>query len=187
MSIESLRIHQAALEEAEAATDWYAQRSRRAAERFLDELDRAIDKIGRNPEQYPSHDFGTRRMVLSRFPFVIVFRTAAAGGDNRDRSRPTPPGLLARTPGIRQARLGVTNPARAADQGVASLEFCSHAPSENSAALGKIVCPTYVSALRNLAAISAAGTLAHVSFTCSVNQSPVGGAFALIPAASSRP
>lgn len=46
---------------------------------FLDELDRAIDRIGQNPEQYPRHDFGTRRIVLRRFPFVIVFRDAAAG------------------------------------------------------------------------------------------------------------
>ena len=79
MSIDSLRIHPAALEEAGVATDWYAQRSRRAAERFLDELDCAIEKIGRNPEQYPSHHFGTGRMVLPRFPFVIVFRTSAGG------------------------------------------------------------------------------------------------------------
>lgn len=67
------------MEEAEAAFDWYAQQSRRAAERFLDELDRAIDQITRNPAQYPLHEFGTRRMVLRRFPFVIVFRDAPAG------------------------------------------------------------------------------------------------------------
>jgi plasmid stabilization system protein ParE len=79
VSAESLRIHPAALEEAEVAVDWYAQRSRRAAGMFLDELDRAIDRIGQNPEQYPPHDFGTRRMVLRRFPFVIVFRSGAAG------------------------------------------------------------------------------------------------------------
>jgi plasmid stabilization system protein ParE len=51
VSAESLRIHPAALEEAEVAVDWYAQRSRRAAGMFLDELDRAIDRIGQNPEQ----------------------------------------------------------------------------------------------------------------------------------------
>ena len=79
MSIDSLRIHPAALEEAEAATDWYAQRSSRAAERFLDELDRAVDQIARNPKQYAGHDFGTRRMVLQRFPFVIVLREREAG------------------------------------------------------------------------------------------------------------
>jgi toxin ParE1/3/4 len=38
-----------------------------------------MDQIGRNPGQYPSDYFGTRRMVLRRFPFVIVFREVAAG------------------------------------------------------------------------------------------------------------
>jgi len=79
LSIDALRIHPAALEEVEAATDWYAQRSRRAAERFLEELDLAMDQIARNAAQYPLREFGTRRMVLRRFPFVIVFREALAG------------------------------------------------------------------------------------------------------------
>jgi plasmid stabilization system protein ParE len=77
LSVESLWIHPAAFEEADAATDWYVQRSRRAAECFLDELDAAVDQIPRNPGQYPSYDFGTRRMVLRRFAFVIIFREAA--------------------------------------------------------------------------------------------------------------
>jgi len=79
VSGESLRIHPAAVEEAEAAVDWYAQRSRRAAGMFLDELDRAVDLISQNPEHYPRHDFDTRRIVLRRFPFVIIFRKAVAG------------------------------------------------------------------------------------------------------------
>ena len=79
MTASSLRIHPAALEEAEAAVDWYAQRSTRAAGMLLDELDRAIDRIGRNPEQYPVYDFGTRRTVMRRFPFLIFFRSAASG------------------------------------------------------------------------------------------------------------
>ena len=46
---------------------------------FLDDLDRAVDRIGQNPEQCPPHDFGTRRIVLRRFPFAIVFRKVVAG------------------------------------------------------------------------------------------------------------
>jgi plasmid stabilization system protein ParE len=75
----SLRIHPAALEEAEAATGWYGQRSQRAAEMFLDELDRALEQIAGNPQHYPAYEFGTQRMVLRRFPFVVVFRVMAAG------------------------------------------------------------------------------------------------------------
>ncbi len=51
MSSGSVRIHPAALEEAETATNWYMQRSSRAAEMFLDELDPVIERISQHPEQ----------------------------------------------------------------------------------------------------------------------------------------
>jgi plasmid stabilization system protein ParE len=72
----SVSIHPAALEEAVAATEWYAKRSPRAAGLFLDEIDDAIGRISGHPEQFPSFDSGTRRAVLRRFPFLIVFREA---------------------------------------------------------------------------------------------------------------
>lgn len=46
---------------------------------FLDELDRAMDQLVQNPERYPPYDFATRRMVIRRFPFLIVFRETATG------------------------------------------------------------------------------------------------------------
>lgn len=79
MSGASVQIHPAALEEAEGATEWYARRSVRAAALFLDELENAIERIGERPGQFPEHVFGTRRLVLRRFPYVVVFREAAAG------------------------------------------------------------------------------------------------------------
>jgi plasmid stabilization system protein ParE len=69
-----VQIHPEALEEAGAAADWYAARSTRAAERFLNELGQAIERISENPERFPAFAFGTRRMVLRKFPYVIVFR-----------------------------------------------------------------------------------------------------------------
>lgn len=77
MSSASVRIHPAALEEAEAATEWYGRRSMRAAGMFLDELDRAIERIGDHPGQFPEYVFGTRRMVLQRFPYLVFFRETA--------------------------------------------------------------------------------------------------------------
>ncbi len=79
MTSTSVRIHPAALEEAEAATKWYRLRSMRAAEMFLDTLERAIERIGDHPRQFPEYAFGTRRMVLQRFPYLLVFRETAAG------------------------------------------------------------------------------------------------------------
>jgi plasmid stabilization system protein ParE len=51
----------------------------RAAEMFLDTLERAIERIGDHPGQFPEYALGTRRMVLQRFPYLLVFREAAAG------------------------------------------------------------------------------------------------------------
>ena len=45
-------VDAAALEEAEAVTDWY-RRSVRAAEMFLDELDRATERLGDHLGQFP--------------------------------------------------------------------------------------------------------------------------------------
>lgn len=79
MTSRPVRIHPAALEEVEAAIEWYGQRSGRAAEMFLDDLDGAIERIGKNPEQFPLHEFGTRRITLRRFPYLVIFREARAG------------------------------------------------------------------------------------------------------------
>ena len=51
----------------------------RAAEMFLDVLDRAIERIRDHPGQFPEYAFGTRKMVLQRFPYLLVFRETAAG------------------------------------------------------------------------------------------------------------
>ena len=79
MSGTPVRIHPFALEEAEAAIEWYGQRSTRAAGMLLDELDQAINQISVHPGQFPDYVFGTRRMVLRRFPYLIVFRETTAG------------------------------------------------------------------------------------------------------------
>ena len=36
----------------------------------------AIERIGEHPRQFPEFVFGTRKMVLRRFPYIIVFREA---------------------------------------------------------------------------------------------------------------
>jgi plasmid stabilization system protein ParE len=71
------QIHPAALAEAQAAVDWYAARSKRAAEAFLNELDHAMQQLSEHPEQFPRFDFGTRRAVLRTFPFLVIFRETA--------------------------------------------------------------------------------------------------------------
>ena len=79
MSSASVGLHPEALDEAEAAIEWYRRRSVRAAEMFVDELDRAIERIGDHPRQFPEYAFGARRMLLRRFPYLIIFRETAGG------------------------------------------------------------------------------------------------------------
>jgi plasmid stabilization system protein ParE len=63
-----------ALEGAEAAARWYAERSQTAAVAFSDEIDAAESAIARLPEAWPPFDWGTRRYLLRRFPFSVVYR-----------------------------------------------------------------------------------------------------------------
>lgn len=67
-------VHPEAIAEARAARQWYASRSAGAAEAFVAELDVALDRIGEAPRTWPPYLAGTRRYLLRRFPFFVVFR-----------------------------------------------------------------------------------------------------------------
>jgi toxin ParE1/3/4 len=67
-------VHPEAVAEARAATQWYRERSPSAANAFLAEMDRAIEKIAENPETWPRYVGGTQRFLMRRFPFSVVFR-----------------------------------------------------------------------------------------------------------------
>jgi|SRR5215471_14866603 len=63
-----------ALDEAVEAARWYAERSATAAAAFSDEIDAAESTIVRLPDAWPTFDHGTRRYLLRRFPFSVVYR-----------------------------------------------------------------------------------------------------------------
>ena len=77
MSILSIEIHPEAVAEARAAWQWYESRSDDAAHAYLAELDIGIESIRTSPELYPPYLHGTRRYLLGRFPYLIVYRVAA--------------------------------------------------------------------------------------------------------------
>ena len=62
------------LTEAEAAERWYRARNETAATRFRRELDRAVELIAHRPEAAPPYMGNTRRFLLRRFPFFVVYR-----------------------------------------------------------------------------------------------------------------
>jgi hypothetical protein len=43
----------------------------RAAEMFLDELNRAIGRISQHPRQFSAYEFGARGIVLRRLPYLV--------------------------------------------------------------------------------------------------------------------
>lgn len=73
-----VEFHPEALAEAEAAALWYAQRSEPASIAFAREIDRAVGLIAESPERWPTHASGTRRYLLRRFPFHVVYRVEAS-------------------------------------------------------------------------------------------------------------
>ena len=69
-----IRVHPEAQLEAEAAIEWYGQRSPHAAGRLVAELRSALESIQEAPRRFPKFAFDARRKLLGRFPYVIVFR-----------------------------------------------------------------------------------------------------------------
>ena len=61
------------------AFDWYFDRSPQAAAAFLHELDHAAALIAEAPDIWPQYERETRRYVLRKFPFSMIYRTTARG------------------------------------------------------------------------------------------------------------
>jgi plasmid stabilization system protein ParE len=74
MASKQVEFHEAASLEFEAAFAWYFERSKRAAFRFALEVERAIATIADAPERFPAGISNTRRFLLQRFPFAVVYR-----------------------------------------------------------------------------------------------------------------
>jgi plasmid stabilization system protein ParE len=74
MTLPTLDLHPLAVKEARVAYRWYARRSARVANRFMAELNRAMQQIIANPDLWLSHLHGTRAFRLHRFPYLIVYR-----------------------------------------------------------------------------------------------------------------
>jgi len=72
--VKPLRIHPAAWREINLAHVWYENESPQSADRFFEELFPAIDRIPSWPNLPPLYMHGTRRIILSRFPFSIIYR-----------------------------------------------------------------------------------------------------------------
>lgn len=74
----ALELHPEALEDALAGYAWYLEHNEPSADRFFAELERAVQLILEAPDRWPVYLYGTRRIVLIKFPYSVVYR---ASGD----------------------------------------------------------------------------------------------------------
>jgi plasmid stabilization system protein ParE len=75
----SYRVHSQVWQEIEAADTWYLARSPEASVGFLTDVDDAFVSIRQAPQRWPKYLYGTRRFVLQRFPFSIIYLDDSGG------------------------------------------------------------------------------------------------------------
>jgi plasmid stabilization system protein ParE len=73
MSNKPSRFHPEARREFREATRWYRDRSPVAPSEFRAAVKAAVGEIVRAPQRPPKYLYGTRRLVMQRFPFSIVY------------------------------------------------------------------------------------------------------------------
>jgi plasmid stabilization system protein ParE len=69
-----VRFHPDALQDADIAAVWYAERSLSAARGFVTELEHLIGVIAENPGRFQPFHSALRRAMFRRFPHYVVFR-----------------------------------------------------------------------------------------------------------------
>ena len=82
---EAYRLHPEAWPEIEAADDWYLQRSVDASAGFIAAVSDALERISQAPRRWPKYLHGTRRFVLHRFPFSIIYLDDLDRPEHRSR------------------------------------------------------------------------------------------------------
>jgi toxin ParE1/3/4 len=79
MGAKRVEYHQGAIADVRSATAWYQKRSPKAALDFIEELHRAAETICEAPERWPIGKNHTRRFLLWRFPFAIIYSEQESG------------------------------------------------------------------------------------------------------------
>lgn len=67
-------FHPEAERELERARDWYERRVAGLGRRFFGEIDAAVRNVRESPDTWPTYLAGTRRYLVHRFPFALIYR-----------------------------------------------------------------------------------------------------------------
>jgi len=68
-----IELHPEAAAELQQAIDWYENQFPMLGLELLREFDRAVEMISERPLAWPHHIKGTRRFLLHRFPYGVVY------------------------------------------------------------------------------------------------------------------
>lgn len=74
-----LEVHPEALSELERATAWYDRQRSGLGESFFQEITAAISRIREAPDTWPEYRRGTRRFLVHRFPFALIYSQRSTG------------------------------------------------------------------------------------------------------------
>lgn len=75
MAGRKIRVHPEADQDLDNGLRFYLRRSPIAAERFLDEVEAALDLIREAPERWPAYRLNMRRYVMPAYPYSVIYRT----------------------------------------------------------------------------------------------------------------
>jgi plasmid stabilization system protein ParE len=75
-----LRLRPEARLDLEAAARWYEAQEQGLGRQFLEEVRLTFERIRANPEAYPSGYRGTRRALIRRFPYGVIYLPVATTG-----------------------------------------------------------------------------------------------------------
>lgn len=73
-----VEFHPEALAELEHAKVWYDGQRPSLGESFFDEITTAISRIRETPNTWPEYQRGTRRFLVHRFPFAMIYSQRAS-------------------------------------------------------------------------------------------------------------
>lgn len=68
-----LRLRPEARLDLEAAARWFEAQEQGLGQHFLDQVRLAFQRIRSNPEAYPAGYRGTRRALIRRFPYGVIY------------------------------------------------------------------------------------------------------------------
>lgn len=69
-----VRLLRAAQQDVRHAARYYADQAKRLGVEFVEEVDRALSRLAESPEVGSSLRGGARRLIVRRFPYVVIYR-----------------------------------------------------------------------------------------------------------------